>query len=334
LTADIVKRELNYMKIALVGIFPDGTVEYFKNMLSENEFEIKVVDTIEKYQKLEDANVIVLRLRTITRADIERNKDLKLIQKWGAGFDTIDIEAAGEYNIPVSNAPGANAYAVAEIAVMHMLAVYRNLIIQDDAMRKGVWTKTEYTNRSYCLLDKTVGLIGGGNISKEVAKRVQAFGSKVQYYDIYRMKPEDEERLNMKYVELEELYKTSDVISIHVPLMDSTRHMIDKKAFDIMKPTTIVINTSRGGLINEKDLIDALENNRILGAGLDCIENEPVKTGDPILSVGKVTLTPHVGGTSADLLNHMCPLMVDNIMGFSKGDGAKYVVNKKYMNNN
>ena len=171
------------------------TVEYFKNMMPENDFEIKVVDTLEKYENLKDAEVIVLRLRTITRSDIERNKDLKLIQKWGAGFDTIDIEAAGEYNIPVSNSPGANAYAVAEITIMHMLAVYRNLIIQDDAMRKGIWTKTEYTNRSYCLLDKTVGLIGGGNISKEVSKRVQAFGSKVQYYDVKRMNYEDEEKI-------------------------------------------------------------------------------------------------------------------------------------------
>lgn len=321
------------MKVVLVGIFPDGTVEYFRKMLPQDKFEISAVDTVRNYAQLEDAEVIVLRLRTITREDIERNKNLRLIQKWGTGFDTIDIKAAADYNIPVSNAPGANAYAVAEITVMHMLAVYRNLIIQDNAMRKGIWTKTKYTNRSYCLLDKMVGLVGGGNISKEVAKRVQAFGAKVQYYDIHRMSSQEEKELNMKYIELEELYRRSDVVSIHVPLLDSTRYMIDKKAFKLMKPTAIIINASRGGIINEKDMIEALENDRILGAGLDCVENEPIQPDNPIHKAKNITLTPHIGGTSADLLAHMCPLMIDNIMGFSMGQEAKYVVNKKYLKN-
>lgn len=322
------------MKVALVGIFPTGTYEMFHEMLPKDKFEIQIVDTQEKYDNLTDAEIIVLRLFKINREDIERNKNLKLIQKWGAGYDTIDIVAAGEHDVYVSNSPGANAYAVSELAVLQMLAVYRNLIIQHEAMKKGEWTKTVYTDRSYCILEKVVGLVGCGHIGKDVAKKVQAFGASVQYYDAYRMSEEEEKKLDMKYVEMDELFRTSDIISLHLPLIESTRNIVNKEKIELMKPTAIIVNTSRGGIINEKDLIEALENNRILGAGLDCIENEPVQSGDTILNAPNVTLTPHIGGTSADLLVHMVPLMVDNIMGFENGEEAKYVVNKEYIDKN
>lgn len=319
------------MKVALVGIFPTGTHEMFQEMLPEELFDVEIIDTEEKYENLTDADIMVLRLFKITREDIERNKNLKMIQKWGAGYDTIDIEAAGEYGVYVSNSPGANAYAVAEIAVLQMLAVYRNMIIQDRAMRAGEWTKTVYVDRSYCIQDKVVGLVGCGNIGRDVAKRVQAFGASVQYYDAFRMHSDEEKALDMKYVELDELFKSSDIISLHLPLTESTRNIVDKEKIALMKPTAIIINTSRGGTINEADLIEALNENRILGAGLDCIEREPVQADDPILKAPNVTLTPHIGGTSADLLVHMVPLMVENIIGFKKGAQAKYVVNSEYL---
>lgn len=318
------------MKIALVGIFASGAYEMFEKLLPKDLFEIEIVDTQEKYEALTDAEIIVLRLFKISKKDIERNKNLKLIQKWGAGYDTIDIEAAGKQGVYVANSPGANAYAVSEIAVLLMLAVYRNLIIQDAAMRKGEWTKTVYTDRSYCILDKVVGLVGCGNIGKDVAKKVQAFGASVQYYDMNRMSKEEEDLLKMTYVNMDELFKTSDIISLHLPLNEHTKHIVNKEKLSIMKPTSIVINTSRGGIIKEDDLIEALEKNQILGAGLDCIENEPVVTGDPILSAPNVTLTPHIGGTSADLLGHMIPLIVENMIAFGKGNGAKFIVNKQY----
>ncbi len=319
------------MKVALVGIFPTGTHDMFKEMLPKELFEVEIIDTDEKYKNLTDADIMVLRLFKITREDIERNRNLKMIQKWGAGYDTIDIEAAGQYGVYVSNSPGANSYAVAEIAVLQMLSVYRNLIIQDSAMRSGEWTKTKYVDRSYCILDKVVGLVGCGNIGRDVAKRVQAFGASVQYYDMFRMSEEDEKALDMKYVEMDELFKSSDIISLHLPLNESTRNIVDKEKIALMKPTAIIINTSRGGTINESDLIDALNENRILGAGLDCIEREPVEADDPILKAPNVTLTPHIGGTSADLLGHMVPLMAENIIRFKKGKEAKYVVNREYL---
>ncbi|MBS7525395.1 2-hydroxyacid dehydrogenase [Fusibacter paucivorans] len=319
------------MKIALIGIFPSGTYEMFDEMIPKDLFEIEIIDTQEKYEALTDAEIMVLRLFKITKADIERNQNLKLIQKWGAGYDTVDIEAAGKQGVYVANSPGANAYAVSEIAILQILAVYRNLIIQDEAMRKGEWTKTVYVDRSYCILNKVVGLVGCGNIGKDVAKRVQAFGATVQYYDMYRMSQEEEAKLGMTYVEMDELFKTSDIISLHLPLNEHTKHIVNRDKLALMKNTAIIINTSRGGIIKEDDLIEALEKNQILGAGLDCIENEPVQASDPILSAPNVTLTPHIGGTSADLLVHMVPLMVNNIIAFGRGNEVNYVVNKQYL---
>ena len=321
----------NNLKVALVGIFPSGTYDMVEQMLPKDLFEIEIVDTQEKYESLVDAEIMVLRLFKILRSDIERNKNLKLIQKWGAGFDTVDIEAAGEHGVYVANSPGANAYAVAEMAILQMLAVYRNLIIQDQAMRRGEWTKTQYVDRSYCLLNKKVGLVGCGHIGREVAKRVQAFGASVQYYDAYRMNEKDEITLGMSYTELDDLFKTSDIISLHLPLNESTKHFVNKEKIALMKSNAIIINTSRGGIINEVDLIEALRNNQILGAGLDCIESEPVKQNDPILNAPNVTLSPHIGGTSADLLVHMVPLMVDNMKAFKETGKANYVVNENFL---
>ena len=328
---NIMLKGENGLKIALIGIFPNGTYEMFDEMIPKELFEIEIIDTQEKYKALTDADIMVLRLFKIEKDDIERNKNLKFIQKWGAGYDTVDIETAGKHGVYVSNSPGANAYAVSEIAILQILAVYRNLIIQDRAMREGIWTKTVYLDRSYCILNKVVGLVGCGHIGKDVAKKVQAFGATVQYYDMYRMSEEEEKSLDMKYVEMDELFKTSDIISLHLPLNEHTKHIVNRDKLALMKETAIIVNTSRGGIIKEDDLIEALNNNQILGAGLDCIENEPIQADDPILKAPNVTLSPHIGGTSADLLVHMVPLMVKNIISFGKGNIPEYIVNNKFL---
>lgn len=319
------------MKVVLAGKFPSGTEELFRNLLPKEIFEIKVVDTLEEYEKLTDAEIIVLRIFKINKELIMHNKELKLIEKWGAGFDTIDIEAAGMAGVPVCNVPGANAYSVSDLAVMHMLAVFRNLMKHHQSMLNGVWTKNELMDRSYSLMNKTVGLIGLGNIGKLVAKKVQAFGARVVYFDINRL-PECEERsLQIKYVSMHELLTTSDVISLHVPLSNHTKNLISKKEFDIMKPTSIIINTGRGGLINEQDLIEAIQNKKILGAGLDCFAEEPITPDNPILHQDNILMTPHIGGVSAELTEIMVPAMVKNIINFEKGKELEFIVNNKFL---
>lgn len=320
------------MNIALVGKFPQGTKELFRKLLPEIEYDVKTVDTEEEYEKLTEADVIVLRIFKLAEKDIKRNPNLKLIEKWGAGFDTVDIKAAGKAGVPVCNVPGANAYAVSDLAILHMLAVMRNLIKHHENMKKGNWTKNEFMDTTYSLLNKTVGLIGLGSIGKQVAYKAQAFGAKVAYYDVHRLTIEEEQKLQLEYLPFEDLLRNSDVISLHTPLNEQTRNLIGKRELGFMKPTSIIVNTGRGGLIDEKALIEAINEKIILGAGLDCFADEPITADNPILHLENVVLTPHVGGTSSELMESMVPAMVKNIIALKQGQALEAIVNKQYLN--
>ena len=323
------------MKVAIVGTYPAGTFEKFKNYFAEKpEIEVVEVDTQKKFDALTEADAIVLRILKMPKEVVARIKGLKMIMRWGAGFDSVDIEEAGKHGIYVCNTPGANAYAVAELTVALMLAVGRKLICHDRAIHQGEWSKNTFLNLTRTLNNKVVGIIGGGNIGRQVAARVQAFGSIVQYYDPFRLPEEMEEKLHMKYVGLEELIRTSDVITLHVPLMDSTRHMIGEKEIEKMKNGAILINVARGGLMDDEAVVKAVNSGKLSGAGIDCVEEEPAKPGNPILENPNIIVTPHVGGGSADISDVMFPMITGNIELLAIGKELKYVVNKQYLEGN
>ena len=320
------------MKVAIVGTYPAGTFEKFKNHFSEKpEIEVVEVDTQKKFDALTEADAIVLRILKMPKEVVARIKGLKMIMRWGAGFDSVDIEEAGKHGIYVCNTPGANAYAVAELTVALMLAVGRKLICHDRAIHQGEWSKNTFLNQTRTLNNKVVGIIGGGNIGRQVASRVQAFGSTVQYYDPFRLPEEMEEKLHMKYVGLEELIRTSDVITLHVPLMASTRHMIGEKEIEKMKHGAILINVARGGLMDDGAVVNAVNAGKLSGAGIDCVEEEPAKLGSPILENPNIIVTPHVGGGSADISDVMFPMITENIELLEEEKALKYVVNKQYI---
>ena len=320
------------MKVAIVGTYPAGTFEKFKNHFSEKpEIEVVDVDTQKKFDALTEADAIVLRILKMPKEVVARIKGLKMIMRWGAGFDSVDIEEAGKHGIYVCNTPGANAYAVAELTVALMLAVGRKLICHDRAIHQGEWSKNTFLNQTRTLNNKVVGIIGGGNIGRQVASRVQAFGSTVQYYDPFRLPEEMEEKLHMKYVGLEELIRTSDVITLHVPLMASTRHMIGEKEIEKMKDGAILINVARGGLMDDGAVVNAVNAGKLSGAGIDCVEEEPAKLGSPILENPNIIVTPHVGGGSADISDVMFPMITENIELLEEEKALKYVVNKQYI---
>jgi len=320
------------MKVAIAGKYALGTVDKIKCMLPM-DIEVLEADTMEKLEKLSDAEVVVLRGFKMNENHISQIKNLRFIQRWGAGYDTVDIKAAGERGIYVCNLPGTNAYAVAEMVIAHILAIYKNLISHHNYLSEGIWTRDTYNERTYTLKNKLVGLIGFGNIGRQVCQRVKCFGAHVQYNDICRLDASEEESIGIKYAELEELLKTSDIISIHVPLTESNKNLINKENISIMKKTAVIINTSRGGIVNESDLYDALANNRILGAGLDCFAAEPIEPDNPLLELDNVVLTPHVGGASADLADEMIPQVVDNIIRLKDNKELMYVVNSSYLKN-
>ena len=318
-------------KVVLAGNYPAHTYERLKAMLENLDCTLTKVETEEEYQKMTDAEIMVLRIFKARQDVIERNKGLKMIIRWGAGFDSVDIEAAGKNGVVVANTPGANAPVVSELAVMLMLAVGRHLIDHMDSLRKGVWSRNTYINQSYTLNRKLVGIIGAGNIGRQTAKKAQAFGAEVQYYDPFRLSPEREQELGLRYVPLETLLKTSDVISLHVPLTDSNRHMIGAEEISQMKDGAILVNTARGGLVDDQALAEAVRSGKLAGAGLDVVENEPLKEDDSLLTTPGIVVTPHVGGGTADIGDEILPMLAKEIERVINGQMPEHAVNLEYL---
>lgn len=321
------------MKIALAGTYPPGVLEAFQSHLPRARFDIIPIDTTEKYDTLNDAECIILRVFKAPREVIERNKNLRMICRWGAGFDTVDIEAASKQGVLVTNTPGANAYSVSELAVLLMIAVGRNLLPHTRNIESGVWDRTAFLERAVTLNNKTVGLIGGGNIGRQVSEKVRTFGARVQYYDPYRLSPQEEARWGMEYAEFDKLISTSDVISLHIPLTKENRHIIGRKQFSSMKEGAILINTARGGLVDDKALAEAIAQGHLAGAGLDCVEFEPLRADDPLVVDPRIVITPHIGGATTDIADVMVPMIAGNIMALDEGKMVSAVVNSYILEN-
>ncbi|MGP1348617.1 MAG: 2-hydroxyacid dehydrogenase [Stomatobaculum sp.] len=319
------------IKIALAGKYPAHTYEKIRALLQESAFDLVEVNTEEAYASMTDAEIIILRIFKASKELIERNRNLRMIMRWGAGFDSVDIEAAGKRGVLVTNTPGANAGAVAELAVLLMLAVGRKLLCHQKSLHEGEWSKNTYLNSSFTLNNKVVGIVGAGNIGCQVARRVQAFGATTQYYDPYRLKPELEQEFNLEYKPLDKLLRTSDLVTLHVPLTDENFHMIGREQIAEMKDNAIVINTARGGLVDDLALAEAVRSGKLQGAGLDGVEREPLSPDDELLQDPRIVVTPHVGGGTGDIGDVIIPMLCDNIKDFAAGNDVKYVVNKQFL---
>ncbi|MGH8014131.1 MAG: 2-hydroxyacid dehydrogenase [Candidatus Binataceae bacterium] len=234
------------------------------------------------------------------QAYLEARK-LKLVQVLSAGYDFVNIEGARKARVPICSNGGANSVAVAEHAVMLMLAVYRKLVAFHLNVAAGKWHHgIRRAVDIFELEGKTVGLIGLGNIGRQVARRVKAFDARVIYYDAFRAAASDEQAMGVQYAEFDELLATADIVSLHVPLNDGTRRLIDAAALARMKPKAVLINTCRGEVVDEAALIAALREGQILGAGLDTQAKEPADPANPLLKLPNVTLTPHSAGPTVD----------------------------------
>ena len=319
------------MHVVLAGNYPAHTYEKLRALLPETEFDLTAVDTPEAYEAMTDAEIIILRIFKAPREVIERNPRLKMILRWGAGFDSEDIKAAGENGVYVTNTPGANAGAVSELAVLLMLAVGRKLLCHTKSLAHGSWSKNTFLNSSFCLNGKTLGIIGAGNIGRQVAKKAQAFGAVTRYYDPFRLSPEMEQQWQLSFEPLEELLATSDIITLHVPLTEENHHMIGAREIAAMKDGAILINTSRGGLVDDKALAKAVRSGKLSGAGLDVVEEEPLPACHELLSDPNIIVTPHIGGGTADIGDVIIPMLTEDIKALADGRTPAHVVNKEYM---
>ena len=294
--------------------------------LPGEKFSLRVVREPWEYEAMTDAEILILRIFKASRDVMERNPRLKMIMRWGAGVDSVDISAAKEKGILVTNTPGANAGAVSELAVLLMLAVGRKLLCHAECLKKGEWSKNTFLNQSYCLNRKLVGIVGGGNIGRQTAAKVHAFEARTQYYDVFRLPKEEEEKFGLSYVSFEKLLETSDIISLHVPLSESTRHMIGKEELSRMKKGAILINTARGGLVDDSALLEAVHSGKLSGAGLDGVEREPLSADDGLLEEPNIIVTPHIGGGTADIGDAILPMLVEDIRRFAEGRRPEHAV--------
>jgi phosphoglycerate dehydrogenase-like enzyme len=252
---------------------------------------------------------------------------LKLVQLTSAGYDRVDLEAARKAKVPVANNGGANSVAVSEHAVMLMLAVYKKLVYHHLNVVNGTWRASDFAAvRTYELEGKRLGIIGLGNIGKKVARRVQGFDMDVRYYDVLRLTEDQEDALGVRFALFNELLRTSDVVTLHVPLNDVTRKMISTRELGMMKRSAILVNTCRGPVVDEDALHDALKSGTIAGAGLDVMVEEPPKKNHQLFSLPNVTFSPHSAGPTWDNWTKAYRNGFDNIQRVESGRAPFWVV--------
>lgn len=297
-------------------------------MLKEAGYELVLVPreqtrTVEQMAEVvKEADALIVGVEPVTEEVIAGAKKLKVIAKHGAGVDNIDLKAASKANIPVTNAPGANSHAVADYVFALMLSVCRNIPNVYNKLKNNSWN----IHVGVEVFNKTIGVIGTGKIGSEVIRRAKGFNMDILAYDLYPNK-ELEEKYNVKYVSLEELLQNADFVTLHVDLTEQTRNLISEKQFQMMKKTSVLINTSRGVTVCEKSLYQALKDRQIFAAALDVFETEPVGQS-PLLELDNFIGTPHSAGYTEEALTTVGIITAQNIIDELTGKGSPYVVNK------
>ena len=252
---------------------------------------------------------------------------LKLIQLLSAGYDRCDIEAARRAGVPICNNGGANSTAVSEHAILLMLAVCRRLVWQHGNVAAGRWRGNNVDDvKLYELKNRTLGIVGLGTIGKKTARLAKAFGMAVQYYDIVRLTEDQADELGVRFALFEEVLRTSDVVSLHVPLSRATRHMVGAAQFRMMKPSAYLVNTCRGPVVDEPALIEALSAGTIAGAGLDVFDSEPPPPNNPLFALPNVVLSAHLAGPTWDNQYTRFRNAFDNCQRVVRGDKPLWVI--------
>ena len=278
-------------------------------------------DDISFCRELPEAEVIWHVLRPLSGADLRRGRQLRLVHKLGAGVNTIDVQTATELGIAVANMPGANAQSVAEGTVLLMLAALRRLTSLDRDIRRGRgWPADPQLGEAVRDIGScTVGLVGYGNIAKRVGDIVAAMGATVLHTST-----KDDGRPGWR--QLPELLAASDIVSLHLPLTTDTRHLLGSDAMALMKPAAVLVNTSRGAVVDEDALVAALRSGRLAAAGLDVFEVEPVAPDNPLLGLDNVVLTPHITWYTADTMRRYLTEAVANCRRLHDGQPLAHLV--------
>lgn len=270
--------------------------------------------------EISDADALIAGLEKVNRELIERASKLKVISRYGVGYDKVDLKAASERGIQVTITPGANSDSVADFAVALMLASCRNIVLMDKSIKAGEQKRPQGIE----MYNKTLGVIGTGRIGQGVARRCSGFRMKILANDIYRDIKFMEET-GAEYVDFETLLKNSDFITIHSPLTEETRNMISARELRMMKKDAVLINTARGGVIDEDALYDALTTGEIRGAALDATLEEPLYDS-PLIKCENCILTPHAGAATREASSRMSLMAAENAVEVLQGKECRFNV--------
>jgi phosphoglycerate dehydrogenase-like enzyme len=270
-----------------------------------------------------EADFILVATTPITPDIFATAPRLKLIQHQGVGYDNVDVEAAAGAGVPVGLTPEGTSSPVAEHVILLILSLYRNLLTANRALRQGKWLQWELRPQSYDLLGKQLGIVGLGRIGREVAQRARAFECRLSYYDLVRAPAEVEAELGVTYTPFEELLTQSDIVTLHVPRTEGTRGMISAAELARMRPTALLINTARGGIVDEAALYQALTSGQIAGAGLDVFAVEPPSADHPLLRLDNVVATPHIAAGTRDALATKMRAAFANMQRVAQGQAPR-----------
>ena len=283
-------------------------------------------DTTEQQlsERIQGANIIVTKEMPVSAEMIQKfPESVKLICEAGTGYNNIDLEATRKKGITVCNIPSYSTERVAHTAIMMILNLSSAMQVQMKMLACG--NHDNFTRNLQVphveVNGKTLGIIGAGHIGRKVIQIAQALDMNIL---VYTRTPREDEK-GIRYVSLEELLKNSDYVSMHCPLTESTKHMINKESLSLMKPSAFIINTSRGALIDEAALIEALENGTIAGAGLDVQETEPPEETNPLYTMDQILLTPHMGWKGLETRQRLVSILADNIKQFMEGNPINVV---------
>lgn len=318
-------------KVYVTRIIPEKGLEILREAADVKVWQDELPPPREVLLKeVEDVDGLVSLLTDKIDAELfDRAKKLKIVSNYAVGFDNIDLDEAIKRGIMATNTPGVLTETTADLAFALLMATARRIVEADKFARAGRWkTWGPMLMLGQDVYGAKLGLIGLGRIGYAVAKRAKGFDMDVIYYDMFRNEKAEQE-LGLKFVELEQLLKESDFVSIHVPLTPETKHLINEKTLGLMKKTAILVNTARGPVVDEKALYEALVSNKIAGAGLDVMDPEPPSMDNPLLKLDNVIILPHIASASVATRTKMAVMAAENCVAGLKGDVPPNLLNKQ-----
>lgn len=289
--------------------------------------EIRVASTAEEQNRhLPEADILMSNAFVpVTAEDLASAKNLRFIQILGVGVDHVDLTAAKAHGVVVADVAGANSTSVAEHVVMSLLCLYRPLVASHAAIQSGQWPLAQWLNQAEDLTGKTIGIVGMGRIGRELARRLLPFAVGLVYTDVVRLPDAVESELGVSFVEKADLLAISDAVTLHLPYTEETYHFMDRDAFTLMQPGSVLVNAARAELVDQAALVEALQSH-LRGAALDVFSPEPPNPDDPLFKLPNVLLTPHGAGTTKQAQEQIAKRALQNVLRFVDGRTLEDVV--------